>query len=82
MRHRHLTGETWSLMAIESLLERGELDDWREFARALRGDPHLARATLRACEGPVDPGAAELGRTIVFQLHPELGPGKAPQHDD
>lgn len=72
MIHRHLQGQEWSLMAIESLLERGKLPDWREFARALRQDRLLAEATLRVCDGPVDNGSAELARTIVFHLYPDL----------
>ncbi len=72
MIQRHLQGETWSLMAIESLLERGGLPDWREFARALRQDRRLAEATLHVCDGPVDPGSAELARTLVAHLYPDL----------
>lgn len=59
-------------MAIESLLERGKLPDWQEFARALRQDHLLAEAALRVCDGPVDEGSAELARTIVLYLYPEL----------
>lgn len=73
MIHRHLHGQDWSLMAIESLLERGKLPDWQEFARALRQDRLLAEATLRVCDGPVDEGSVELARTIVFYLYPDLG---------
>lgn len=71
MIHRHLQGQAWSRMAIESLLERGTLSDWREFAAALRHDPALIEAALRVCEGPVDEGSAELARTLVFHLYPQ-----------
>ena len=74
MIHRHLNSTDWSLMAIESLLERGALDDWREFGRAIRGDRAIAEAALRVCDGPVDEGSAALARTLVFHLYPELRP--------
>lgn len=58
MIHRHLQGQAWSLMAIESLLERGKLPDWREFGRAVRQDRTLAEAALHVCDGPVDEGSS------------------------
>jgi hypothetical protein len=72
MIHRHLQGQAWSLMAIESLFERGKLPDWQEFGRALRESETLASATLRVAAGPVDAGSAELARTLVFHLYPGL----------
>ena len=50
MQHRHLTTQEWILMAIESLFDRGQLEDWREFAAALRADAALAERTLRVCD--------------------------------
>jgi len=50
MMHRNLTTSEWTLMALESLMERGQLADWREFARALEGNEQLARAALRVSE--------------------------------
>jgi len=47
MMHRNLTTSEWTLMALVSLMERGQLADWREFARALEGNEQLARAALR-----------------------------------
>jgi len=72
MIHRHLQGEEWSLMAVESLLERGKLPDWQDFGRALRQDRRLAEETLHVCEGVVDEGSAELARALIFHLYPEL----------
>ena len=50
MLHRHLTTSEWTLMALESLMERGQLADWREFARALKGNEQLARDALCVSE--------------------------------
>ena len=36
MMHRNLTTRERSLMALESLMKRGELADWREFVRCSR----------------------------------------------
>lgn len=47
MMHRNTTTSEWTLMALESLMERGQLADWREFARALEGNERLARDALR-----------------------------------
>jgi len=49
MKHRHITTSEWSLMAIESLFERGSLEDWREFARALKDDPSLQERVRKVC---------------------------------
>lgn len=72
MKHRNLTTEEWSLMAIDSLFDRGQLPDWREFARALKGDAQLARKTLRVCARHDDQESAALARTLVEYFHPTL----------
>ena len=72
MRHRNLTSEEWSRMAIDSLFDRGALPDWREFAQELRNNEELARDTLFMCEHHTEKGAAALARTLVEHFHPEL----------
>ena len=72
MRHRHLATEQWTLMAIESMMERGQLADWREFAQALRKSERLAADTLRVCQYVEDRPSAALARTLVFSCYPEL----------
>jgi hypothetical protein len=43
--HRHLLGEAgYSVAAVEDILDRGGVDDWRELAAAVRSDPHGAPA--------------------------------------
>jgi hypothetical protein len=58
-------------MAIESLLERGRLADWREFAQALSQSEGLAADTLRVCEYAEDRRSAALARTLVYSCYPE-----------
>ena len=72
MRHRHLTTQEWTLMAIESLMERGQLADWRQFAQALATSERLAQNTLRVCEYVEDRASAALARVLVFSCYPEL----------
>lgn len=42
MRHRHINTTKWSKDAIFSVLERGDLPDWRELFKAAKHDPELA----------------------------------------
>lgn len=72
MIHRHLATTAWSLMAIESLFDRGNVEDWREFANALRGDQALAERTLRVCAYREPDGAEAIARVLIDRLHPRL----------
>ena len=72
--HRNLTTSEWTLMALESLMERGQLADWREFARALEGNEQLARDALRVSEYVEDRASASLMRVLVSQQFPDLSP--------
>jgi hypothetical protein len=72
MLHRNLITDRWTRMAIDSLFERGELSDWREFARALARDLELARRTLFMCERHSNRSSAALARVLVSHYHPHL----------
>ena len=76
MLQRHLTTTSWNLMAIEALMERGALEDWREFAAALRADPEVGRAVARVCAYRPADGARELARTLLQHYYPDLGSGE------
>ena len=80
MLHRHLTTSEWTLMALESLMERGQLADWREFARALKGNEQLARDALRVSEYVEDRASASLMRVLVLQQFPDRLPGGGDEH--
>src|SRR5512135_2183673 len=75
MMHRNLTTSEWTLMALESLMERGRLADWREFERALKGNEQLAHDALRVSEYVEDRASASLVRVLVLQRFPGLAPG-------
>ena len=65
MQHRHLATQEWTLMAIESLFDRSQLHDWREFAVALRADPDLAEQTLRVCGYRKPDGAEGIAQALI-----------------
>ena len=75
MMHRNLTTSEWTLMALESLMERGQFGDWREFAQALKGNEQLARDALRVSEYIEDRASASLVRVLVEQRFPSLSSG-------
>jgi hypothetical protein len=52
-------------MAIESLFDRGNLDDWREFARALRADPQMAERVKRVCGYRPKDGSERIAMALV-----------------
>ncbi len=56
-------------------MERGQLADWRELARALEGNEQLARDALRVSEYVEDRASASLVRVLVAQRFPGLAPG-------
>jgi len=65
MMHRHLTTQEWSLMAIESLFDRGTLSDWREFARDLKADPTLPERVRRVCAYRAPDGAEGIALALL-----------------
>lgn len=70
MIHRHLTRTEWTRMAIESLFDRGDLDDWREFARALRHDAAVAERAVAVSRYREPDGAEGIALALVAHLQP------------
>ncbi len=59
MQHRHLTAESgWSKAAIDSVLERGDLPDWRELFAAVEQHGSLALKVIEVAEQHWLPGSA------------------------
>jgi hypothetical protein len=47
MQHRHLTTDAgWSKVAVDSILERGDLADWQELFAASATDGNLAATVI------------------------------------
>ncbi|CAG0994647.1 hypothetical protein PHYC_02488 [Phycisphaerales bacterium] len=72
MQHRHLDTNEWTLAAIDSALEYGDLADWRELFTRARSDRELARRILRICHGHYIEGSTPMARGLVLKLWPEL----------
>lgn len=61
MRHRHLNHTEFTLAAIDSVIERGSAEDWRELREATGTRPELIAKIVRVCEAQRNnPYSAEL----------------------
>jgi len=72
MQHRHLKTNEWTLAAIDSALERGSLEDWRELFAAAGENKQIAESILKITSKPDGDGASKLARTLVTEIYPEL----------
>ena len=73
MEHRHLTADAgWSKAAIDSILERGRLADWRELFREVRRDREIAARVLEVAQQHPMPGVLPLVRHVVESSWPIL----------
>lgn len=52
MKHRHLTHESFTLAAIDDIIERGQMVDWVDLIKEIEADPFgdIAEKTLKICE--------------------------------
>ncbi len=72
MIHRHLRTTIWTLAAIDSALERGDLKDWRELFAIARRDKKIAASILKVTAKPDKNGASKLAEKLVHGIYPEL----------
>ncbi len=72
MRHRHLDTTTWTRAAIDSALEYGDLDDWRELFAAAHRDRALAREIVTVCRAHPVPGSSALALALVKRAWPGI----------
>jgi hypothetical protein len=49
MNHRHLTHEMYTAAALDDVVSRGGMQDWRDLRRALSDQPGLADKLERVC---------------------------------
>lgn len=77
MEHRHLNTNQWTLAAIDSALEYGDLPDWRELFREVRRDRDLAQRVLTVARGRLQDGAAVLAESMVLHYWPDFGAARA-----
>jgi len=72
MIHRHLNTSEWSKAAIDSVIEYGDLADWRELFDAAARDEALARRLLDVVEAHYVDGRSELAKGLIARLCPAL----------
>ena len=47
MLHRHLNHSDWTLAAIDDVIARGQLDDWKQLRDAAKGQSEIRERILR-----------------------------------
>lgn len=70
MEHRHLNSPHWTAAAIDSALDRGSLQDWRELFTAVRASSELADLVLRVARQHDLGGASILATALADRLRP------------
>ena len=65
MQHRHINISGWSKEAIYSVLERGDLPDWRELFNAAKNDPAIAEKINAIAVQHPDDGTFILAKHLV-----------------
>lgn len=65
MRHRHINTTSWSSEAIYSVLERGDLPDWKQLFKAARNDEKLADKIRAIVSRYPDDGTFVLAAALV-----------------
>lgn len=76
MEHRHLKTTSWTLEAIDSALERGNLDDWRELFSEARRNKDIAEKIMIIAVRRDLGGASELARELIIGIYPDLAKNK------
>jgi hypothetical protein len=49
MEHRHLTPSAWTLAAVDDVIARGRLDDWKALRQAAAAEAAVRERILRVC---------------------------------
>lgn len=60
------------MAAIDSALERGNLEDWRELFAEARKNKKIAESILKISAKPDPDGASKLARELIIKFYPEL----------
>ncbi len=68
MQHRHLNTQEWSAATIDSVLDRGDLTDWRKLFAAARSDREVALLVLQVATAHDLGGASFLAIALIKRL--------------
>ena len=77
MRHRHIETTEWTLAAIDSCLDRGDLSEWRDLFRGAGKDKRIAERIAKLARWRNDPSGA-LALALVRRRHPEVNESQYP----
>ena len=72
MQHRHINTTEWTREAIDSALERGNLEDWKDLFQSAKNNPELAKDILEMASFHTDDGTSALVTGLLKKTHPEL----------
>jgi len=72
MRHRHINTAEWTCEAIDSALERGGLEDWKDLFQSAKADRELARNILKMARFHIDDGTYALVEGLLKKIQPKL----------
>jgi hypothetical protein len=54
MWHRHLNHCDWTLAAVDDVIARGRMDDWKELRDVATQRPEVAQRVLQVCAPHLD----------------------------
>ena len=78
MEHRHINSSQWTAATVDSALERGNLQDWRELFAVVERDRTVAELVLTVVAARPPGGASVLAKALVERMRPGLSQLKAP----
>ncbi len=65
MKHRHLEKNDWSAAAVDSILEYGDLEDWRALFAEVDRRPELAETIRQVSKAHPLGGASALALSLL-----------------
>jgi hypothetical protein len=68
MNHRHIYTETWTKEAIDSTLQRGNLQDWKELFQSVKKDREIANSILEMARFHREDGTFALVEGILQKM--------------
>jgi hypothetical protein len=78
MEHRHINSSQWTAATIDSALERGNLQDWRELFAVVERDRAVAELVLAVVVARPPGGATVLAKAMVERMRSGDSQLKAP----
>ena len=76
MLHRHLNHSEWTLAAIDDVIARGKLDDWKELRDAATTDTTIQERILRICKPHLSDPYAQRYHFWNFYFRKQLAGGE------